>query len=113
MSEITFLIEQCRGYGAEFVLAGSRVRVRAPNALPENLLNELRSRKPEVIALLQGEAKAFGCSVLERWRRDITPEWRRILSEAIAASDVKREAYARWMLRDILVDPEYWEHDSD
>ncbi len=45
--------------------------------------------------------------ILWEWRRVTTPEWRRVLIESIDDVDTKREEYARWMLRDILLDPEY------
>lgn len=35
------------------------------------------------------------------------PEWRIILQESIERPNRKREEYARWMLRDVLLDPEY------
>ena len=47
--------------------------------------------------------------MLWEWRRVSIPEWRRILQESIGKADSKREEYARWMLRDILLDPEYKE----
>ena len=45
--------------------------------------------------------------MLWEWRRLSIPEWRRILGESIEDEDRKREEYARWMLREILLDPEY------
>jgi hypothetical protein len=47
--------------------------------------------------------------MLEEWRRISIPEWRKILVESIKAKDLKREKYARWMLIEILEDPEYEE----
>ena len=47
--------------------------------------------------------------MLWEWRRVSIPDWRGILGEAIESEDEKREEYARWMLRDILLDPEYKE----
>ena len=47
--------------------------------------------------------------MLWEWRRASIPEWRRILEESTASRDSKREQYARWMLREILLDPEYEE----
>jgi hypothetical protein len=47
--------------------------------------------------------------MLWEWRRISIPEWRRILQESIDQRDQRREEYARWMLRDILLDPEYTE----
>ena len=50
--------------------------------------------------------------MLWEWRRVSIPEWRRILQESIDKEDTRREEYARWMLRDILLDPEYQEVES-
>lgn len=47
--------------------------------------------------------------MLWEWRRVSIPEWRRILEESINCRDLRREDYARWMLRDILLDPDYGE----
>jgi hypothetical protein len=43
--------------------------------------------------------------LLEEWRRACTPEWHRILQESVDQGDRRREEYARWMLREILDDP--------
>jgi hypothetical protein len=50
--------------------------------------------------------------VLWEWRRVSIPEWRRILQECIDQGDQRREQYARWMLREILLDPDYEEGQS-
>lgn len=55
------------------------------------------------------DAGAFRSWVLEEWRRASIPQWRDILAKARAQHDAPREEYARWMLRDILLDPEYEE----
>ena len=47
--------------------------------------------------------------MLWEWRRISIPQWRQILSESIGSGDRRREKYARWMLREILLDPEYQE----
>ena len=47
--------------------------------------------------------------LLEEWRRISIPEWRRILVESTDKGDGRRAEYARWMLRDVLQDPEYEE----
>ena len=51
--------------------------------------------------------KGFEPWMLWEWRRVSTPQWRIILNESMAQDDTKREEYARWMLRDVLLDPEY------
>mgnify|MGYP001404698946 CR=1 FL=1 len=55
------------------------------------------------------EVAGFEPWVLREWRRLSIPDWRRILEKSITANDTAREAYARWMLRDILYDPSYQE----
>jgi hypothetical protein len=50
--------------------------------------------------------------MLWEWRRISIPEWRRILRESIDKGDHQREEYARWMLQDILLDPDYEEVQS-
>ena len=47
--------------------------------------------------------------MLWEWRRISIPQWRRILQESLCQGDSWREEYARWMLREILLDPEYQE----
>ena len=44
---------------------------------------------------------------LLEWRRVSIPQWRKILKESTADGDKHREEYARWMLRDILLDPDF------
>ena len=50
--------------------------------------------------------------MLWEWRRVSIPEWRRILRESIGQGDTRRQEYARWMLREILLDPDYEEPQS-
>lgn len=45
--------------------------------------------------------------MLWEWRRISIPEWRRVLAESIEQGTTHREDYARWMLRDVLLDPDY------
>ena len=47
--------------------------------------------------------------MLWEWRRVSLPDWRLILQLSIHRGDARREKYARWMLREILLDPEYQE----
>ena len=47
--------------------------------------------------------------MLWEWRRISIPEWQDILKHSAANGNERREEYARWMLRDILLDPEYEE----
>ena len=50
--------------------------------------------------------------MLWHWRRASIPEWQRILRDSVAQGDTRREEYARWMLREILLDPDYEEGQS-
>ena len=47
--------------------------------------------------------------MLWEWRRVSIPDWQRILQDSLNQGDSRREQYARWMLRDILLDPYYQE----
>ena len=87
-----------------------RLRIKAPRALPVELMTELKEAKAEVLTELRRELKDQAeCWLLEEWYRISLPEWRRILNKSIEGQDKKREEYARWMLREILEDPEYEE----
>jgi hypothetical protein len=50
--------------------------------------------------------------MLWEWRRVSIPEWRRILRVSVHSGDSRRQEYARWMLREILLDPDYEEPQS-
>ncbi len=105
------LIHRCRDRGATLLPEGGQLRVKGWSKLTEDLQEALREHKPEVLVYLResvGE-KAFDCWMLAEWRKVITPQRRRVLSESIAEGDAQREEYARWMLRDILLDPGYEE----
>ena len=45
--------------------------------------------------------------LLEEWRKTAISSWRHRLAEATGSGDFGTVRRARWMLRDILVDPEY------
>ena len=45
--------------------------------------------------------------MLWEWRRVSVPEWRKTLKDSIVAGNRARADYARWMLREVLFDPEY------
>ena len=51
------------------------------------------------------------CSVLEEWRKSCIPEWRVKLKEHVTRGDREGERDARWMLREILLDPDYSDWD--
>jgi hypothetical protein len=60
----------------------------------------------------RGSSQDLVPRMLWEWRRVSIPEWQRILRESIEKEDRQREEYARWMLREILLDPEYWEPEA-
>lgn len=45
--------------------------------------------------------------MFSEWIKISTPEWRGKLEESIKAGDSFKEKFARYMLKDILNDPEY------
>ena len=103
MTDAANLLEQCRALGATFTLVGNRLRVNAPQPLPDTLVSELKERKEQVLRELSRERRdSSECWVLEEWRRLSLPEWRRILRESVDKGDKKREEYARWMLFEVL-----------
>ena len=106
MSDIGALVYEAKALGAEFEIRGDRVKVAAPRPLPSTLVAKLKERKPDLLEFLQLEFEPWA---LREWRRLSIPEWREILREAIGTSDLKREEYARWMLREVLLDPQYAE----
>ena len=50
---------------------------------------------------------AFEPWVLWEWRRVSIPDWQMILRESKDRGDTGGEDYARWMLREVLLDPDY------
>ena len=106
MNGVEALVDEAQALGARFTLDGERVKVAAQVPLPAPLLEKLREHKSEVLSLLR---EGFEPWALREWRRMSTPEWRRILQESIEKNVSKREEYARWMLREVLLDPQYEE----
>ena len=113
MKDIAVLIERCRALGATLVPIGDRLRVQAPHPLPDAIVAELREAKDEILAELERERDDRKVPwMLQEWRRLSIPAWRRILQESIGCNDVKREEYARWMLKEVLEDEEYREEEQ-
>jgi|GEM_PF-3586742 len=108
MRDITTLIKQCRSLGATFTTVGERLCIQAPEPLPDDIVAALKKLKTQVLTELDREqSDSPDCWVLKEWRRVSIPQWRRILGESIEQRDKKREEYARWMLREMLLDPAY------
>jgi hypothetical protein len=63
MRDVQTLLVRCRELGAEFIPgSGGNLKVRAPAPLPEELREQLRQRKAEVLALLtQQQPDAWLC----------------------------------------------------
>jgi hypothetical protein len=103
-------MEECKNLGATFTPFDDRLRIKAPQPLPDELMADLKQAKSEILAELRhGRRKQAECWMLEEWRRISLPEWRRKLKESIESNNASREEYARWMLREVLDDPEYKE----
>jgi hypothetical protein len=110
MTDVKALIEKCEALGATFTPLSDRFKVEAPHPLPDELVAELKKAKPQVMDELRwGLWDKAECWLLEEWAKTSIPGWREKLKEAIDIKNTKREEYARWMLREILEDPEYLE----
>ena len=102
MSDVRSLVRDARSLGASFVVSGESVKVAAPAPL----LEKLREHRAALLEYLRLDFEPWA---LREWRKVSIPGWRRILDQAIKAMDGRREEYARWMLREVLLDPEYEE----
>lgn len=96
---------------ARFDLEGDQTKVRAPEPLPQGLLCELRLYRREITSNVTYESrpKASDCSVLAEWHLVSIPQCRLVLRDSRLRNDHRLAEYARWMLRDVLLDPEYQE----
>ncbi|MFC1935652.1 hypothetical protein ACFLX9_02690 [Chloroflexota bacterium] len=101
------IIERLNELGVTVALSGERLRLEPGSRVPSHLVEVLRQHKSEVVAYLRRQP--IECWVLAEWRRRSIPQWRRILQESADQGDAKRQSYARWMLREVLLDPEYTE----
>jgi len=86
---------------------GSDLLLEPGSRVPSDLILALWEKKQEIIDYLTYPPSP--CSVLEKWRRESIPVWRTKLLQAIMNQDYEQEEYARWMLREILLDPTYQE----
>ncbi|MBI4235733.1 MAG: hypothetical protein HY688_00010 [Chloroflexi bacterium] len=107
MSDITILLERAQALRASFQLEGDCLFVEAPDPLPTDFMEELRVSKPLLREYLKAEA--HWPWVLREWRRVSIPAWRQVLADSVQQRDQGREQYARWMLREVLLDPDYQE----
>jgi hypothetical protein len=108
------LLTQAAEAGLRVTADGDRLIVRGPRKA-EPIAKALLEHKAEIMALLSDPDREPAVEeglvpwMLWEWRRISIPEWRSILQESIVKGDARREEYARWMLRDILLDHEYRE----
>jgi len=113
MRNVVDLMERCRVLGAIFIHLNDRFKVQAPQPLPDDIIADLKEAKQFILQELRRQLRNESeCWLLEEWRRTSIPEWRNILRQSIQAKDTKRQEYARWMLKEILLDPEYTEDDE-
>ena len=95
------------------------VRQRNQDDLLQDISEQLRALKreeqrlnnihtpSEYLAVVEKESRSPVPWMLEEWRRVSIPRWQRILRQSIEQPNAHREEYARWMLREVLLDPEY------
>ncbi|MDO8750663.1 MAG: hypothetical protein Q7K03_05915 [Dehalococcoidia bacterium] len=101
------LLNQAKAAGLQVWRRGDSLVIRGPKS-EEPLALLLLSRKPEVLPHVPQQVNAEEPPwILQEWRRVSIPQWRDILQQSLARGDKKRESYARWMLREVLVDAEY------
>jgi len=55
------LIDEVKRHGGSLQLNGDKIRVSAPEPLPDNLRQELKARKPEVINFLKAGPRVNPC----------------------------------------------------
>lgn len=65
---VTDLLERARRHGLEMEPAGDRLKLRAPERPPDDLLDDLRQHKPQLLEALQAE-RAREAAVDETWAR--------------------------------------------
>jgi hypothetical protein len=108
--ELQTILDKVRQLGVSLTVEGDRIRYRPASRMPPDLVETLRSHKAELLQALkqhQAPESDLTCWVLEEWRRVSIHEWRHILAESLEKGDAKRANYARWMLREVLVDSQY------
>ncbi|MBI4236306.1 MAG: hypothetical protein HY688_03005 [Chloroflexi bacterium] len=105
--EAVTLLRQAEAAGLTVIADGSQLVVRGPkNATP--IVEQLGQHKAALLTYLRKRERPSPVPwVLEEWRRLSIPAWRHILEQSIEQGDRGREEYARWMLREVLLDPEY------
>ena len=110
------LLDRLRRHGVVVSVSGGQIRLVPGSRVPGNLVAQLQDNKSAVRDYIFAQSAHSApktwpdCWPLELWRRTSLPEWRENLSESVKSGDKSNEEYARWMLREILLDPQYREH---
>ena len=97
------LLEEARAAGLKVWSQGDKLVIRGPK-VAEPLALLLIEHKSLVLPLVREPLVPW---MVQEWRRVSIPDWRRILAESTARGDKGRVEYARWMLREVLLDSEY------
>ena len=108
------ILKRLNERGVSIKVDGDDLVLSPATGVPQDLVTAIRENKTSLLMYLTNDqdSESFEPWALREWRRVSIPEWRRILAETLDDGDKKREEYARWMLRDILLDPEYQEPKS-
>ena len=90
---------------------GGDLLLEPGSRVPLKLISALRENKREVIEYISGSESQGNqtCRVLDEWRRQSIPVWRKKMQQATENHETKGKSYALWMLKEILFDPEYRE----
>ena len=99
------MLEEARAAGLAVWSEGDKLVIKGPRSAGALALS-LIEHKAQVLPLVRQPVIPW---VLAEWRRTSIPQWRSILQVSIAQGDRQREEYARWMLRDVLLDTNYCE----
>ena len=110
------LLDRLRRHGVSVSVSGGQIRLVPGSRVPGHLVALLQDNKAAVCNYFFANPDSSGtgrhdCWPLELWRRLSIPEWRERLRQSVESGDKNQEEYARWMLREILLDPQYREHE--
>ena len=109
------LVDRLRRQGVAITVSDGHLILEPRSLVPAHLVNQLRETRSDICHYLQAntptfigyQSKSEECWPLELWRRMSRPEWRENLRQSLDSGDKEMEEYSRWMLLDILLDPEY------
>jgi hypothetical protein len=98
--DVTQLLDTLRALGVSMIPNGNRLRVRPASKVPIHLWPLIERYKPEILQTLTPPTPIPW--MLEEWRRQSIPQWRRIYRESVAKGGEMRAEYAVWMLTQVL-----------